>query len=342
MAKKAVITGITGQDGYYLANFLLNKGYEVYGMHRRSSLDIEERIADLRGKIKLVHGDVTDTSSLVNILQKVNPDEFYNLAAQSFVPDSWTQLESTAEITGLGVLKCLEAIRLTNRDIKFYQASSSEMFGNTPESPQNENSPFLPRSPYGFSKVFGYHATINYRESFGIHASNGILFNHESSKRGKQFVTRKISHSVAEIKTGKQDYSLGLGNLNAKRDWGYALDYVEAMWMMLQQEKPGDFVIGTGETHSVREFAEEAFGVAGITVKWEKKGVDERGYDATTGREIVSVDSRLFRPAEIDLLCADPRKARENIGWEPKTDFKGLVKIMVEHDIENLKGKTGG
>ena len=336
MTKKAIVTGITGQDGYYLANFLLEKGYEVYGMHRRSSLDIEERISDLRGKINLVHGDMTDTPSLIDIIKKVNPDEFYNLAAQSFVPDSWTQPISTAEITGLGVMKALEAIKLTKPGIRFYEAASSEMFGNSPESPQSETTPFFPRSPYGFSKVFGYHATKNYRESFGIPASNGILFNHESQKRGKQFVSRKISHSVAEIKTGKQNYPLGLGNLNAKRDWGYAPDYVEAMWMILQQEKPDDFVIGTGVTHSVREFAEEAFKTVGIDVRWEGEGINEKGYDCKTGKEIIKIDPKFFRPAEVDNLCANPRKANEILGWKPKTDFKGLVKIMVEHDIKSL------
>jgi GDPmannose 4,6-dehydratase len=336
MVKKVIVTGITGQDGYYLANFLLDKGYEVYGMYRRSSLDIGDRISDLMGKIYLIHGDITDTPSLIDALQKADPDEFYNLAAQSFVPDSWTQPISTCEITGLGVIRALEAVRLTNPKIKFYQAASSEMFGNTAETPQNENTHFSPRSPYGFSKVFGYNAIRNYRDSFNIWASNGILFNHESEKRGKQFVSRKISYSVAEIKAGIQNYPLALGNLDARRDWGYAPDYVEAMWMILQQEKPDDFVIGTGETHSVREFAEEAFKVAGISLKWEGKGIDEIGYDERTGKEIIKIDPKFFRPAEIDNLCADPKKAREILGWKPKTDFKGLVRIMVESDLKKI------
>jgi GDPmannose 4,6-dehydratase len=334
--KRALITGVTGQDGYYLAKFLLEKGYEVFGMYRRSSLDIEEKIFSLRNKINLVEGDVTDLSSMVQILKEINPDEVYNLAAQSFVPASWTQPISTTEITGVGVIKILEAIRIMNPKIRFYQASSSEMFGKIKEFPQNEETPFYPRSPYGISKVFGYWTTINYRESYGIHASNGILFNHESERRGKQFVTRKISHSVAKIKLGYQEY-FELGNLNAKRDWGFAGDFVEAMWLMLQQERPNDYVIATGETHTIREFVEEAFRVINMPIIWEGKGLDEVG--KYNGKIVVKVNKKFFRPAEVDCLCGDFSKAKRELGWEPKTKFKELVRRMVENDIKTLEKK---
>ena len=260
--KKALITGITGQDGSYLAEFLLSKDYEVYGLYRRTSMDVFERLGDIKDKIKLLQGDMTDTGSLIRNLREVEPDEIYNLAAQSFVPASWTQPLSTGDMTALGVTRLLESIRLVNPKIRLYQASSSEMFGKAQEVPQTEKTPFYPRSPYGVAKVYAYWITTNYRESYGMHASNGILFNHESPKRGKQFVTRKITHSVAKIKLGMQDY-FELGNLNAKRDWGFTGDYVEAMWKILQQDNPDDFVIATGHAHSVREFVEEAFKVVG-------------------------------------------------------------------------------
>ena len=332
--KKALITGITGQDGYYLAKFLLSQNYDVYGMYRRSSLEVEERIFELRDKITIIEGDLVDVPSLINILKRINPDEVYNLAAQSFVPASWSQAVSTAQITGVGVLNILEAIRLTNPGIKFYQASSSEMFGKIQEMPQTEKTPFYPRSPYGISKLFGYWTTINYRESYGIHASNGILFNHESPKRGKQFVTRKISHSVAKIKLGLQEY-FELGNLDAKRDWGFAGDYVEAMWLMLQQDNPGDYVIATGESHSVREFVEEAFNVVGMPITWEGGGINEVG--KCEGRTVVKINPKLFRPAEVDFLIGNSRKAIEKLGWIPKIKFKELVCMMVKNDYEKLK-----
>ena len=329
--KKALITGITGQDGYYLAKFLLEKGYEVYGMYRRSSLEVEERIFELRDKIKLIEGDLTDLSSMIRAIKESNPDEVYNLGAQSFVPASWSQPISTSEITGLGVLKILEAIKIVNPKIRFYQASSSEMFGKVQESPQTEKTPFYPRSPYGVAKVFAYWTTINYRESYGIFACNGILFNHESPKRGKQFVTRKISHSVAKIKLGMQEY-FELGNLDAKRDWGFAGDYVEAMWLMLQQDKPNDYVISTGETYTVREFVEEAFKAAGISpIVWEGEGINEVG--KYNGKVVVKIDKKFFRPAEVDQLIGDYSKAKKELGWKPKTIFRELVRMMIEADL---------
>ena len=335
--KKALITGITGQDGSYLAEFLLDKGYEVYGMYRRSSLEIEERISELVGMVNLVQGDITDVPSMIKILKEINPDEVYNLASQSFVPSSWTQPTSTSEITGIGVIKILAAIKLVNPKIRFYQASSSEMFGQAEEVPQSEETPFYPRSPYGFSKVFGYHATINYRESYGIHASNGILFNHESPRRGKQFVTRKISHAVAKIKLGIQEY-FELGNLDAKRDWGFAGDYVEAMWLMLQQEKPGDYVIATGESHSIREFVEEAFKIVDMPINWEGEGINEVG--KFNGKIVIKINSKFYRPAEIDILQGNPKKAEEILSWKARTNFKEIVKIMVESDLKELRNKS--
>ena len=332
--KVALITGITGQDGFYLAEFLLKKGYEIYGMHRRSSVDIFERLEHLKCKIKIIDGDLTDTSSLIEIIKKINPDEIYNLASQSFVPASWTQSESTGEITGMGVLKILNAIKIINPKIKFYQASSSEMFGKVQEIPQTEKTPFYPRSPYGVSKVFGYWMTKNYRESYDLHASNGILFNHESPKRGKQFVTRKISHSVAKIKLGYQEY-FELGNLDAKRDWGYAGDYVEAMWAILQQEKPSDYIIATNECHTVREFVEEAFRIIGINIRWEGEGINEVG---KYGEKIlVKISPKFYRPTEVDILQGDYSKSRNILGWEPKTSFRELVKMMVESDLKKLQ-----
>jgi GDPmannose 4,6-dehydratase len=329
--KKALITGITGQDGSYLAEFLLKKGYEVYGMHRRTSIDVFERLEEFKYKIHLVDGDLTDTSSMIRILKEINPDEVYNLAAQSFVPASWTQPIATANMTAVGVLRILEAIRLVNPKIRFYQASSSEMFGKVQETPQTEKTPFYPRSPYGVAKLYGYWITVNYRESYGIHTSNGILFNHESPRRGKQFVTRKITHSVTKIKLGLQE-EFSLGNLDAKRDWGFAGDYVEAMWLMLQKDKPGDYVIGSGENHSVREFVEEAFKAVDMPIEWEGKELNEVGKH--NGKVVVRVNPKFFRPAEVNELLSDPTKAKQELGWQPKTSFKELVKMMVDSDIK--------
>ena len=314
----ALITGITGQDGSYLAELLLEKGYNGVGMARRSSTLNYERIEHLVDKVTLIQGDLHDQGSLLAILEEHKPDEVYNLAAQSFVPASWSQAVLTAEVTALGVTRMLEAIRLFDRSIKFYQASSSEMFGKVMEVPQKEDTPFYPRSPYGVAKVYGHWITINYRESYDIFATSGILFNHESPRRGLEFVTRKISNAVARIKLGMQD-ELRLGNLDARRDWGFAGDYVEAMWLMLQQEKPDNYVIGTGETYAVREFCEYAFGFVDL---------DYNDY--------VVMDQKFYRPAEVDLLISDPSKAREELGWERKVSFKGLVEMMVNADLERL------
>ena len=318
MAKTALITGITGQDGSYLAEFLLKKGYRVVGVTRRTSTSNYDRIKDIVDEIELVQGDLMDQNSLVYAIRDAQPDEVYNLAAQSFVPTSWNQPVLTGEFTALGVTRMLEAMRLTKPDAKFYQASSSEMFGKVRETPQNENTPFYPRSPYGVAKVYGHWITVNYRESYNLFAVSGILFNHESPRRGLEFVTRKISYAVARIKLGKQN-KLQLGNPDARRDWGYVPDYVEAMWLMLQQDKPQDFVIGTGQTHSVREFVTEAFKVIGIN--------DWHPYvEAQTQADL--------RPAEVDLLVANPGKAMKQLGWQPKVTFKQLVKIMVESDLK--------
>ena len=315
--RRALITGITGQDGSYLAEFLLEKGYKVVGMVRRSSGDTFERIAHLQDRIDLREGDLLDQLSLITLLHDVEPNEVYNLAAQSFVPTSWAQPILTSEATALGVTRMLEAIRVVDRSIRFYQASSSEMFGKVRESPQNESTPFYPRSPYGVAKVYGHYITVNYRESYGLFAASGILFNHESPRRGKQFVTRKITNGAARVKLGLAR-ELRLGNLDAKRDWGFAGDYVEAMWMMLQQSKPDDFVIATGETHSVRELCEIAFARAGLD--W---------------RDHVVVDAAHVRPAEVDLLIGDAAKARRTLGWTPKVSFKELVEMMVDADLQS-------
>lgn len=320
----ALITGITGQDGSYLAEFLLTKGYEVVGMVRRSSTVTFERIAHLQDAITIVQGDLHDQSSLVAILEQYQPDEVYNLAAQSFVATSWSQAVLTGEVTALGVTRLLEAIRLVNPKIRFYQASSSEMFGKAVEVPQRETTPFYPRSPYGVAKVYGHWITVNYRESYGMFAVSGILFNHESPRRGLEFVTRKISNGVAQIKLGMAK-ELRLGNLEARRDWGFAGEYVQAMWQMLQQEQPEDFVVGTGETHSVREFCELAFRYVGL---------DYRDY--------VVQDERLMRPAEVDLLVSDPAKARQKLGWQPKVNFQQLVEMMVEADLQRLSATSNG
>ena len=331
---KALITGLTGQDGSYLAEFLLSKGYEIYGMHRRTSMDVFDRVGYLIKKINLVEGDVTDMGSIVRIIKEIQPNEIYNLAGQSYVPDSWTQPISTMEINARGPLNILEAIRLINQSIKFYQASTSEMFGKAQEIPQNEDTPFHPRSPYGVSKVFGHYITQNYRESYNLFACSGILFNHESPKRGKQFITRKVSHSVAKIKLDYQDY-FEVGNLDSKRDWGYAGDYVEAMWLMLQQDKPQDYVIGTGKTHSVRELIEESFKSAEMALRWKGKGMEEVG--EYNNKVVVKVSPKFYRPAEVDFLMSDPSKAKKELGWQAKTSFKELVKMMVESDINQLK-----
>ena len=331
---KALITGITGQDGSYLAKFLLEKGYEVYGMYRRTSIDVFERLKDMKGKIHLVEGDLTDLSSIIRIIKEIEPIEIYNLAAQSFVAASWTQPISTAKITGLGVLNILEAIRLVNPKIKMYQASTSELFGKVQEVPQSEKTPFYPRSPYGVSKLFAYWTVINHRESYGLYACNGILFNHESPKRGKQFVTRKISHSVAKIKLNLQE-TLELGNLDSKRDWGYAGDYVKAMWLMLQQEKPEDFVIATNEAHSVREFVDLAFKFVGMPIVWEGEGVNEVG--KFEDKILVKVNPKFYRPAEVEFLLGDSSKAKEKLGWKNEVGFKELVEMMVKSDLDNLK-----
>ncbi|MBK5229646.1 MAG: GDP-mannose 4,6-dehydratase [Thermoleophilia bacterium] len=329
--KKALITGITGQDGSYLAELLLEKGYEVHGLVRRSSSFNTQRIDHLYQDVHEEHprlflhfGDLNDASSLNRVIEKVAPDEIYNLAAQSHVKVSFEVPEYTGEITGLGTLRLLEAIRETEVPARFYQASSSEMFGLVQEVPQSEKTPFYPRSPYGAAKVYSYWIVTNYREAYGIHASNGILFNHESPRRGETFVTRKITRAVANIKQGLQD-KLYLGNLDAKRDWGFAKDYVEAQWLMLQQDEPEDFVIATGETHSVREFAERAFEHVGLNMD-----------------DHVEIDSRYYRPTEVELLIGDASKAREKLGWQPKVDFDGLVRLMVDADMEDLRRRREG
>ena len=320
MAKKrALITGITGQDGSYLAEFLLTKGYEVIGMVRRSSTVNFERIRHIQDKVTLVSGDLLDQGSLINILREHRPQEVYNLAAQSFVPTSWQQPVFTGEVTALGVTRVLEAIRTVDPEIRFYQASSSEMFGKVREAPQRETTPFYPRSPYGVAKVYGHWITVNYRESYGLFAVSGILFNHESPRRGLEFVTRKVTYHVAKIKLGLTD-KVALGNLDSKRDWGFAGDYVRAMWLMLQQDRPDDYVVGTGETHSVQQLCEAAFSHVGLD--W---------------RDYVVQDPRFMRPAEVDLLVADPSKAKRTLGWEPEVSFEQLIGMMVDADIALLK-----
>lgn len=322
MKKKALITGINGMDGSHLADLLLDKGYEVYGMERRSSIKNRVNTQHLEGKITFVDGDLSDQHSLLRLVKDIHPDEVYNMAAQSFVGQSWQTPEYTSNVTGLGVLRVLEAIREVDKSIKFYQASSSEMFGKMVQNPSNENSPFYPRSPYGVSKLYGHWITKNYRESYGIYACSGILFNHESERRGIEFVTRKISDGVARIHLGLADH-VTLGNLEAKRDWGYAPDYVEAVWSMLQQTEPDDYVIATGETRSIKEFLNIAFYHVGIQ-NWEN---------------YVKSDPRFMRPAEVDVLRGDYTKAKDKLGWEPKTSFESLVKIMVDNDIKILSDK---
>jgi len=320
---KALITGVTGQDGYYLAELLLDKGYEVHGVVRRSSTESFERIAHLRDRIQLHQADLLDQSSLVEVLRAVRPRELFNLAAQSFVPTSWLQPTLTGEFTALGVTRLLDAVRLVDPEVRFYQASSSEMFGMVRETPQNESTPFYPRSPYAVAKVYGHWITVNYRESYGLFAVSGILFNHESPRRGREFVTRKVTEAVARIKLGLQD-ELRMGNLSAKRDWGYAVEYVEAMWKMLQAPKAVDYVIGTGVAHSVRECLDYAFAHVGLDPD-----------------DFVKSDPALIRPAEVDTLLADPRKASAELGWTARTPFQQLIELMVEADLEQQERSTG-
>ncbi len=346
--KKALITGITGQDGSYLAEFLLKKNYEVHGVLRRSSsfntgriehLYIEEYIEDMHNdkNFYLHYGDLTDSTNVISLIQKIKPDEIYNLAAQSHVKVSFDIPEYTANVDALGTLRILEAVRLLGLNTKVYQASTSELYGLVQEVPQSETTPFYPRSPYGVAKLYGFWITKNYREAYNIFASNGILFNHESPRRGETFVTRKITLAVARIKLGKQK-KLYLGNLDAKRDWGHAKDYVECMWLILQNDAPDDFVIATGEMHTVREFCELAFKEADINLRWEGKGIDEKGIDVETGNVLIEVDPQYFRPTEVDQLLGNPSKAIEKLGWNPtKTPFEKLVKEMVQEDLELVK-----
>ncbi len=339
--KKALITGITGQDGAYLAEYLLKMGYEVHGIKRRSSMFNTGRIEhlyqdphDSQVNLILHYGDLTDATNLIRIVQEVQPDEIYNLAAQSHVQVSFETAEYTANSDALGTLRLLEAIRILKLEnkIKFYQASTSELYGKAQQIPQNEMTPFYPRSPYGAAKLYAYWITVNYREAYNIFACNGILFNHESPIRGETFVTRKITRAAVRISLGLQD-KLYLGNLDAKRDWGYAGDYVKAMWLILQQDTPDDFVIATGKAHTVREFLEMAFAELGVEIYWEGQGIYEKGFDAATGKTLVEIDPRYFRPTEVDLLLGDPSKARERLGWHAETDLKALCKMMIEADM---------
>ena len=350
MNKVALITGVTGQDGSFLAEFLIEKGYEVHGIIRRSSsfntgriehIYFEEWVRDMKHRraLNLHYGDMTDSSSLIRIIQQIQPDEIYNLAAQSHVKVSFDVPEYTAETDATGTLRLLEAVRILGleKKTKIYQASTSELYGLVQEIPQRETTPFYPRSPYGVAKLYGFWITKNYRESYGMFAVNGILFNHESERRGETFVTRKITLAAARIAAGEQD-KLYLGNLDALRDWGYARDYVECMWLMLQHDTPEDFVIATGEQHSVREFTERAFREVGINLRWEGEGINERGIDTATGRVLVEVDPKYFRPAEVETLLGDPAKAKKLLGWNPsKTSFEELVRIMVRHDVAYIQ-----
>lgn len=344
--KKALITGITGQDGSYLAEFLLEKGYEVHGVLRRSSSFNTWRIDHLYKDIHeanclhLHYGDLTDGTSIIRLIKEIEPDEIYNLAAQSHVKVSFETPEYTANSDGLGVLRILEAIKLLDivDKVKMYQASTSELFGLVQETPQNEKTSFYPRSPYAAAKLYGYWIVKNYREAYNMFACNGILFNHESPRRGQTFVTRKITMGLCNIKLGNQE-KLYLGNMDSKRDWGYAKEYVESMWLILQQDKPDDYVIATGETHTVREFVEEACKVLDMEIEWQGTGVDEKGIDKKTGKTIIEIDPQYFRPTEVDLLLGDSSKAKKILGWEAKTKFKDLVKIMIESDLDILKNK---
>ena len=331
--KKALITGINGQDGSYLAELLLEKGYEVYGLMRRKSVTTFGNIAHRKDEIKFIYADMIDLVSLINAMQISQADEVYNLAAQSFVGTSWEQPAATADIDGIGALNILEAIRTIKPDAKFYQASTSEMFGLVQAIPQNEDTPFYPRSPYGVAKLYGHWITKNYRESYDMYACSGILFNHESERRGKEFVTRKITDAVARIKLGVQDV-LELGNLDAKRDWGHAKDYVKAMWLMLQQDKADDYVIATNETRTVREFVEKAFKCVDIDIVWEGNSIDEVGKDSKTGKTLVRINTEFFRPAEVDILIGDPAKAEKALGWKREVTFEELVERMVKNDLK--------
>lgn len=333
--KTALITGITGQDGSYIAEHLLSQNYKVYGVVRRSSTVNFERIKHLEDKIELINADLLDQNSLMIAIDKSMPDEIYNLAAQSFVPTSWDQPVLTGEFTALGVTRLLEAIRRINMKIKFYQASSSEMFGKVHEVPQTEDTPFYPRSPYGVAKLYGHWITINYRESYNLYACSGILFNHESPRRGMEFVTRKITYNIARIKA-KQIEAFDIGNLEAKRDWGFAGDYVKAMHLMLQQAKPDDYVVSTGETHTVREFCELSFQAAGIPIDWQGKGLNEIARDRKSGKILLRINEKFYRPAEVDLLIGKPEKAEKILKWKPDTTFSELISMMVEYDIKSV------
>jgi GDPmannose 4,6-dehydratase len=341
--KKALITGITGQDGAYLAKFLLDKGYEVYGAYRRSAvLNLNGlKYLGVDDKVRYLPLELLEFTNIYRAIEKIRPDELYNLGSQSFVALSFDEPIFTADVTALGPLRVLEAIRAVKPDTKFYQASSSEMFGKAQSMPQTEKNSFYPRSPYAASKLFAHWITVNYRESYGIFACSGILFNHESPVRGFEFVTRKITHALAQMKLGRKT-ELKLGNLDSKRDWGYALEYVEAMWLMLQQDKPDDYVIATGETHSVREFAELACKTAGFDIVWEGKGVEERGIDRNTGKVLIEVSAEFFRPAEVDILQGDYSKAKEKLGWQPRTKFQDLVSIMVDADMKRVEKEIKG
>lgn len=340
MAKTAFITGITGQDGAYLAELLLEKGYKVFGGYRRTSSPNFWRLEELNlmKDVELMEVDILDTGNLIRTFDKIKPDEIYNLAAQSFVAVSFEKPVLTGEITAIGVTRVLEAIRIVNPKIKFYQASSSEMFGLVQEIPQKESTPFYPKSPYATAKLYGHWLTINYRESYNIFGCSGILFNHESPLRGIEFVTRKVSDAVARIKTGKQEF-FEVGNMDAKRDWGFAKEFVKGMWLIMQQPKPKDFVIATNENHSVREFIEHAFNYVGITIRWQGAGVNESGIDEKTGKTIVKINPKYFRPGEVDQLLGDYSLAKKELGWEPKVKFKELVEIMVQRDLERVSQK---
>ncbi len=341
MRRKALITGITGQDGSYLAELLLDKGYEVHGVVRRASTFNRQRIDHLRARenigdrFSLHYGDLGDAESLTTILSSVGPDEVYNLAAQSHVAISFKMPTYTGDVTGLGTIRLLEAVRREAPEARYYQASTSELFGKVVEVPQRESTPFYPRSPYGVAKLFSFWATVNFREAYGLHASNGILFNHESPRRGENFVTRKITRAVAEIVTGRRE-TVALGNLNARRDWGFAGDFVEAMWMMLQTDEPTDYVVGTGEDHSVREFCVLAFREAGVELEWDGEGIDEVGRDRASGVVRVEVNPKHFRPSEVETLLADPTRVKTELGWEPKVRFSELVQMMVRHDLDEV------
>jgi len=343
--KKALITGITGQDGSYLAELLLDKGYEVHGMIRRSSLINTHRIDHIykdphypNVKMYLHYGDLTDSTNIIRLIQQIQPDEIYNLAAMSHVKVSFDTPEYTGNADGIGTLRFLDAIRLLGltKKIKFYQASTSELYGKVVETPQKETTPFYPRSPYGVAKIYGYWITVNYREAYDMFACNGILFNHESPRRGETFVTRKITMAAASIKKGLQE-KLYLGNIDSKRDWGYAKDYVEGMWLMLQQDKPDDFVLATGETHTVREFCDVVFSEIDMSLEWKGKGENEKGFDKKTGKCVIEIDPEYYRPTEVDILLGDPSKAKKILGWEPKTTFRDLAVMMIKADMDLIK-----